>query len=91
MKVRDKKQAFIEADKITNYDYDYDPYRSARAGYPIYYTTHEGVTEYICDLGNRLEVNLANGKSVNIWIADEEAEARKALVKLAQEMGYTAF
>ena len=49
-------------------DYEKDEARTAGAGYPIYYSTADGVNAYICDLGDRLEVNLPNGDSVNIWI-----------------------
>ena len=86
-----RENAFYLADRLTKHDYEYDVVRSKKAGYPIYFTTKEGVNEWISDLGNRLEVNLENGKTVNIWIKDVAAEARKELVKLAQEMGYTAF
>jgi putative selenate reductase molybdopterin-binding subunit len=89
--IGDVDKAFAEADRITSFDYEYDVVRSEKAGYPIYFTTKEGVNEWISDLGNRLEVNLMNGKTVNIWIKDVAAEARKELVRLAQEMGYTAF
>lgn len=91
MTVENRDKAFAEADRITNFDYEYDVVRSEKAGYPIYFTTKEGVNEWISDLGNRLEINLMDGKTVNIWINDVAAEARKELVRLAQEMGYTAF
>lgn len=29
-----------------------------------------GVHAYICDLGNRLEVNLETGETVNVWIEE---------------------
>ena len=91
MIAKDKDHAFLEADKLVKYDYEYDVVRSQRAGYPIYFTTKEGVNEWICDLGDRLEVNMENGKSVNIWIKDIEGEARKELVEKAKKFGYIAF
>ncbi len=67
MKAMNKQQAWSEADKIIQNDYMQDYESSERAGYPIYRSVVE-YYDYICDLGDRLEVNLANGKSINIWI-----------------------
>lgn len=78
MKVTSREQAWIEARKIFLTDYAKDDQRSANAGYPIYHSTAEGVSAWISDLGDRLEVNLADGKSVNIWIEEPKPEpARK--------------
>lgn len=68
MKVTSIKDAWAEANKIFPTDYEHDASRSERAGYPIYYSTAAGVNAWISDLGNRLEVNLPDGKSVDIWI-----------------------
>ena len=68
MKVTSIKDAWAEANKIFPTDYEHDASRSERAGYPIYYSTANGVNAWISDLGNRLEVNLPDGKSVDIWI-----------------------
>lgn len=76
MKVTSIKDAWAEANKIFPTDYEHDTSRSERAGYPIYYSTAAGVNAWISDLGNRLEVNLPDGKSVDIWIeAPVEATA----------------
>lgn len=95
MKVSSEGQAFYEANKLMNYDYEYDVYRSKKAGYPIYFTTKEGVNEWISHLGNRLEVNLENGKTVNIWIDDDserfEEREREKLIRLANKFGYISF
>ena len=64
MKVTSIKDAWEEANKIFPTDYEHDVSRSERAGYPIYYSTANGVNAWISDLGNRLEVNLPDGKSV---------------------------
>ena len=66
MTVNGKQEAWTEANRLMNYDYDYDVCASRNAGYPIY--TSKTGEEWISDLGSRLEVNLRNGKSVNIWI-----------------------
>ena len=68
MTVTSKRKAWHAADAIMPTDYEKDEARTAGAGYPIYYSTADGVNAYICDLGDRLEVNLPNGDSVNIWI-----------------------
>ncbi|WP_295762607.1 hypothetical protein [uncultured Oscillibacter sp.] len=68
MTVTSIKDAWTEAGKIFHTDYEYSTERSERAGYPIYYSTAAGMNAWISDLGNRLEVNLPDGKNVNIWI-----------------------
>lgn len=73
MKAQTIKEAWAMADEIFPTDYIKDDQRSERAGYPVYYSTLEGCTAYICDLGDRLEVNLPDGHTVNIWI-DETVE-----------------
>ena len=68
MTAKTPKEAWSKADELMPCDYMYSVERSARAGYDIYYSSAEGVAAYVCDLGDRLEVNLPNGDSVNIWI-----------------------
>ena len=68
MTVTSKRKAWQAPDEIFPTDYMKDDQRSERAGYPVYYSTLEGCTAYICDLGDRLEVNLPDGHTVNIWI-----------------------
>ena len=45
---------------------------SERAGYPVYRST-ENHLDYVCDLADRLEINLSSGKTVNIWIEQTAA------------------
>lgn len=71
MTVTSKRKAWQAADVLMPTDYEKDEARTAGAGYPIYYSTADGVNAYICDLGNRLEVNLPDGSSVNIWVKPE--------------------
>lgn len=73
MKVKSVKEAWSKADVIFPTDYAKDEVKSERAGYPIYYSTASGVHAWISDLGNRLEVNLEDGSTVNIWIEEEPA------------------
>lgn len=71
MKVTSKQEAWNKVNEIFPTDYEQDLGSSDRAGYPIYRSTAEGhYYDYICDLGNRLEVNLdsSNLATVNIWI-----------------------
>lgn len=74
MTVKSMAEAWKKADEIFPTDYELDGQRTARAGYPVYYSTADGCTAYICDLGDRLEVNLPDGSSVNIWVKAEEHE-----------------
>lgn len=71
MKANSREQAWREADKLIPTDYIKDEKKSDAAGYDIYYSTCEGVNAWISDLGNRLEINLATGETVNIWIEEE--------------------
>lgn len=71
MKVNSKEQAWVEADKLFPTDYIKDEKKSDTAGYDIYYSTCDGVNAWISDLEDRLEVNLATGETVNIWIEEE--------------------
>lgn len=91
MTVANKEQAFTIANGLVHHDYDYDVQRSKKAGYPIYFTTMPGINEWISDLGNRLEVNLCNGRTFNIWVKDYTEELRQNMVNVAKEAGYTAF
>lgn len=74
MTVKTIAEAWNKAGEIFPTDYELDGQRTAGAGYPIYYSTADGVNAYICDLGDRLEVNLPDGSSVNIWVKAEEHE-----------------
>lgn len=71
MTVRNKQQAWEKADVIFPTDYMKDEARSARAGYDVYYSTAAGVNAWISDLGDRLEVNLETGETINIWIEEK--------------------
>lgn len=71
MKVNSREQAWREADKLIPTDYIKDEMKSEAAGYDIYYSTCDGVNAWISDLDNRLEINLATGETVNIWIEEE--------------------
>ena len=71
MKVKTTAEAWQKANELFPTDYMKDDIRSNRAGYDIYYSTAAGVNAWISDLGNRLEVNMENGETVNIWIDED--------------------
>ena len=68
MTVETKQDAWNKANDIMTYDFEYHTELSQRAGYPIYFTTKSNCAEWIADLNDRLECNLANGETVNIWV-----------------------
>lgn len=68
MKVKNIQQAWLEVDKMLDKDNLIKDYEATKcAGYDIYRDYNE-YYNYVCILGDRLEVNLADGKSTNIWI-----------------------
>ena len=88
MTVKSIRDAWAEVQKIFPTRYEHDASRSERAGYPIYYSTASGVNAWISDLGNRLEVNLPDGKSVDIWIqSPAEATATSNSTENTEDTG----
>ena len=81
MKAQNIKEAWQAAGAILGTDYIIDDTSSNRAGYSIYRSTQEDNNGYICDLGDRLEVNLQNGKSYNIWIQTTEEPKKENDIK----------
>lgn len=72
MKVCSVEDAWGVVNLIFPTDYEKDEDSTKRAGYPIYRSTaEERYYCYICNLNTRLEINLDNGKTVNVWIATE--------------------
>ena len=57
-------------------DYEKNGGASNRAGYPVYRSTAGDINAWISDMGDRLEVNLPDGGSVNIWIEESEEEQK---------------
>lgn len=67
-----REAAWDEVNKIFPYDYEKDELSSKNAGYPIYRcVVAEHFYNWISDLGDRLEVNTEDGKSVNVRIDTE--------------------
>lgn len=79
IKVKNHSEAWEIVNGIFPTDYEKDEEGSERAGYPIYRSTAEGrFYNYICDLNDRLEVNLEDGnKTINIWIKTDPAQEEK--------------
>lgn len=73
MDCNSRDAAWTMVNKLFPTDYEKDERSSTRAGYDIY-RCHgdrcpaELVNNWISDLGNRLEVNLADGTTINVWI-----------------------
>lgn len=90
MKAKNINEAWTMAAEIFPTDYTKDDESSSRAGYPIYRSTSRNYC-YICDLGDRLEINLDDGRTINIWIdpRDEEEEIREAITntRIAEKFG----
>lgn len=79
MTVKNINEAWQMVNEIFSTDYEKDEAASNTAGYNIY-RSRLNHYDYICELGDRLEVNLANGKTVNIWIeSSEEASEPEAM------------
>lgn len=74
--------AWAKVNEVFPTDYNKDENSSARAGYPVFRSSVE-YYNYICDLGDRLEVNLENGETVNIWI--DEAEETETAVEMPEK------
>ena len=87
MTVTSIRDAWAEVQKIFPTRYEHDASRSERAGYPIYYSTASDVNAWISDLGNRLEVNLPDGKSVDIWIQAPAEAATSDSTKDTEDSG----
>lgn len=94
MTVTSKKAAWDEVNKIFPTDYEMNEAESERAGYSIFRSTAEGVNAWISDLGDRLEVNLPDGKTVNVWIEEPKEQNednmadRMEVLKRIQRLAY---
>ncbi len=76
--VKSMEQAWKKVNEIFPTDYEKDEGSSERAGYSVYRSTAEGhYYDYVCDLGDRLEVNLSTGESINVWVKPEQKVAER--------------
>lgn len=67
MKVKNIQQAWNKVSELFDGDFLKDYEASKNAGYPIYRSDKE-YYNYICNLEDRLEINMPNGETVNIWV-----------------------
>lgn len=74
IEVKTLQDAWDMVNKFFPDDYEPDSDSIERAGYEIYRSVKE-YYNYICNLGDRLEINLKEGnRTINIWIVPEETE-----------------
>lgn len=78
-------EAWSKANEIFPTDYEIDSRASKNAGYDIWWSTRPGCAAWISDLCTRLEVNLPNGDTVEIWIEDEDETTETETETEAQE------
>lgn len=82
MKVSSVAEAWKIAGKLFPTDYVKDEQFSKLAGFDVYSSPVNGINDWICDLGTRLEVNLKNGaETVDIWIENEPNDKMANLEK----------
>ena len=81
MRVENMAQAF-EVVYRTIGEYGLDKESTKNAGYNIYRSTQDR-REYACDLGDRVEINTKDGKSINVWVdhTPKEVEELKEKVR----------
>lgn len=89
MTVYTTSDAWREADKIFPTDYTKDERVSIVCGYPVYFSTAHGVNAWISDLGERLEVNMPDATTVNIWIAPATESQIADALSAANDTLYT--
>ena len=66
IKVKNRDEAWKEANRLFPTDYEKDERASQNAGYPIYMSTAEGENSWISDLNCTLELNIHNKKTKGI-------------------------
>lgn len=76
--------AWTMANTIFPGDFQKDTMSSERAGYPVYRSTVE-YYNYICDLSNRLEINLKDGKDNKTAICPD-CGTKEAVAAYVQSM-----
>lgn len=65
-------------------EYRLDTKSTKNAGYNIYRSTLDR-REYACDLGDRVEINLKDGKSMNVWIDNTPNEVEELKEKVREK------
>ena len=88
MKVKTESDAWELVNRFFPGSYKYDKGSQSRAGYPIYRSTVPESNAYICDLGDRLELNYDDGHSENIWIEEEMGKDTVVVVGMRREQAF---
>lgn len=86
MEVTTKAAAWRAVNDIFPGPYGLDEARTKGAGYDIF-SADPDPRVYVCDLGDRLEVNLADGRSVNVWIRPAEPGPVEAILQRMEAGG----
>lgn len=79
MRVKTYGEAWDAVMEITKSGMRLDKDSTERAGYKIY-RNEEEYYEYVCDLGDRLELNRADGTTINIWYGEEQNKINEDVV-----------
>lgn len=83
--VSDMKEAWKLAERLFPTAYEKDMEKSLEAGHPVYCSAEDDVDAWIADLGDRLELNYADGSSEIIRTGMQDGENDQA------EMGCKVF
>lgn len=65
-------------------EYRIDRESTKNAGYNIYRSMQDR-REYACDLGDRVEINTKDGKSMNVWIDNTPRDAEEITKKVREQ------
>ena len=88
MRAYSTEEAWNKAYELMKSGYSYDKNASQRAGYPIYMSDDSNSNAHVSDLGDRLEVNLDDGKSINIWIKGLDQYTKEVLDRVLDDFIY---
>ena len=88
MTVNSIKEAWEMVNEIFPTDYTENTIKTKNAGYPVFDSNLGDENGYICDLGNRLEVNLADGTTVNIWIETAQEKVKRSVKEHNEKIDY---
>lgn len=88
MTVNSIKEAWEMVNEIFPTDYTENTIKTRNAGYPVFDSNLGDENGYICDLGNRLEVNLADGTTVNIWIETAQEKVKRIVKEHNEKIDY---
>lgn len=79
MRVKTYGEAWDAVIEITKSGMTLDKDSTERAGYKVY-RNEEEYYEYVCDLGDILELNRADGTTINIWYGEKQNKVNEDVV-----------